>query len=229
MRRACVTVPLSLMRQASVDWDIDWGGQAAGETLTAVSQVVVNGFPRFVGAPSLVFGRALHGLWRAHRWAAQGQAGLFRVPMYDPAILNISELSALSGAMASGTTFSNGETFSTGAGWAYWPQLSVVTGGGPGRARIKVSVPASYLLPKVGQIMSHDDWPFGVTGVSDNGDGTAWLTVERLAKSVATGDLVNVIGIGRFELTDGMSGRAGYGPDGVIKPKLALREVLNRG
>lgn len=226
MQRHIVTVPLAMMRQARVEWDIDWRGQAVGERTDGVTQVVQNAFPRWIGSPDIIAGRALLGQWRGARWQAQGRVGVYRLPMYDPAIFNPSQVN---GAMVGkGMPFSTGQRFSTGVGFAYSPGVTATAAASPGDSVISITFGAPELRPQPGQIMSADDWPFGVTAVTETDAGQADLSVVRLKAAIAVGDRLDLVGCGRFEAVDDATGRVIYGGDLTSRFSFHFQEVLVR-
>lgn len=226
MQRNIVNVPLTMMRQARVEWDIDWRGQSVGERTDGVTQVVHNAFPRWVGLPDLIVGRALLGRWRATRWQAQGRVGVYRLPMYDPALFNPFAVNPT--LLASGLPFSSGERFSTGLGFAYAPAVTATATAAAGDTVISIAYAAPELRPSPGQIMSAKDWPFGVTAVTDTGPGQADLTVVRFNAAISAGDLLDLVGWGHFEAVDDVTGRLVYGSDLTARFSFHLQEVLVR-
>ncbi|UWQ59968.1 hypothetical protein K3722_07510 [Leisingera caerulea] len=228
MQRHTVTVPLSMMRQIRVSWDIDWRGQGLGETNSGNSQVVYNAFPRWVGEPELLFGRALLGQWRAIRWQAQGRLGMFRIPMFDPAVMNVRALAASAAVEDNGIPFANGQFFSSGSGFEFSPFCEVLEDAPAGAEVLRVRMPGADYQPQIGQIMSHQDWPFGVTSVMPSGGGDYELGVQRFTTAAAAGEMIPFLGVGIFEMVDDVTGRAVYSADLTARVPVKFREVLNR-
>jgi hypothetical protein len=228
MDRPVVNVPLSLMRQASVEWDIDWRGQSAGERTDGSSGVIHNEFPRWVGAPSLKLRAELMARWRAIRWQAQGRVGLYRVPMLDPAIFRPGMTAPSPDWVGDGVPFAAGQRYSVGSGFDYVPWVAAAAAATACDTSVIVSVPDAQHLPRVGQILSHDDFPFGVAGVISLGGGDYQLEVARLWSNIAVGDQISLIGTGLFELVSGDTGRPVYGNEMVATFSVQWQEVLAR-
>lgn len=227
MQRPVVTIPLSLMRQTEVDWDIDWGGQSAVQNIEGNSSIVVIGFPRWSTPLSLELNRSLIGTWKAHRWNAQGRVGLYRIHMVDPAVVAPEVLAAaLSAEQAA--SFSNGAEFSDGSAFHPGPYARVEEAAAKGASSILISVDQEAFVPNLGQICSCEDWPFGVTRITSEGDAFRLEFEMPLRESVPVGGAVSLIGTGLFEAVDDAAGRAPYGKNLIARPQMRLREVLNR-
>lgn len=228
MTRPLVTVPLDLLTATEVDWDIDWRGQPGSESTADTTQVVYNRFPRWVGALSLVQPPEIIGRWRALRWSAQGRAGIYRLPMLDPAIF---DRAAVLGGMDAelGIPFSTGSYFSTGHGFYAGPFVAAAEAAAAGATELRLTIPEAGLVPVPGQIVSADDRPMGVTCVVDEGGGTYRIGIQMpLRAAISAGDAISLVGIGRFEVLTDMAGRAGYGLNRVSTPGIEFREVLDR-
>lgn len=79
---------------------------------------------------------------------------------------------------------------------------------------------------KVGQILSHADWPFVVTWRMDEGGGLVRLGIEMpLRRAIPAGDPVSLVAYGLFELS-GSSPRIGYDWQLAVKDELSLQEWL---
>jgi hypothetical protein len=222
MQRELVTIPQNLLRVMNVNWDIDWRGQSAGDTTAGNSATVYNAFPCWVGAPKVGLVRDEITQWRAIRAKAQGRIGIYRVSMVDP--LGFS----MTGRNLSGKTFAGGQNFSTGAGFANIPVCSAVNAAARGATEIRVSM-ADEPDPVSGQIMSHQDWPFVITSAMPVGGGLFDLGFEMpLRAAIAAGDLINLRGVGRFEVADAGAGNPAYDRRKVSEIQLSFRVVLNR-
>lgn len=222
MQREIVTIPPNLLRVLSVDWDIDWRGQSLGDVNSGAGATVYNAFPRWTGSPSIVLAEQEITQWRAIRAQAQGRVGIYRMEMCDPIGFASSEL------YPSGVPFSNGEVFSTGVGFAYNPSCQAVNAAVRGATEIRIDV-AGHAAPVVGQIMSHDDWPFVVTWVALVSGEVYDLGIQMpLRAAIAADDLINLRGVGRFEVADPRAGNPAYGLQRVSRIQLSFREVLTR-
>ena len=228
MTPAIVTLPLDLMVQSVVDWDIEWRGAPDMQTIAGGTVSVVNQMPRWIGRPSLVLTEALIARWRAIRWAARGRVNVYRVQMFDPLVRSRGSFSGASAAFRAGLAFSTGARFSTGSGFAYAPFV-LAHAAAAGAEEIEVTVPDGGVVPGLGQIMSHDDRPFGVTSVTALGGAEYRLTVEMpLRAAIPEGGIVNHIGTGLFKADSDAMGQAAYGPMKVAQPQLSFVEYLNR-
>lgn len=228
MSRPLVTVPMDLLTATEIDWDIDWRGQPGAESTADTSQVIYNRFPRWVGALSLVQPPVIIGRWRALRWSAQGRAGIYRLPMIDPAIF---DRTVVPQKMASslGFGFPVGSDFLGDFSEQAVPTVSVATAAPAGAEVLRISVTDLDLVPTVGQIISADDWPMGVTDVSHEGGTTYVLGVQMpLRAPISAGASISLVGMGRFEVLTDMAGRGSYGLDRVSTPSIEFREVLTR-
>lgn len=228
MSRPLVTVPMDLLTATEIDWDIDWRGQPGAESTADTSQVVYNRFPRWVGALSLVQPPAIIGRWRALRWSAQGRAGIYRLPMIDPAIFDREAVLGAESATR-GNPFSTGSYFSTASGFYAGPFVEAASAAAAGAEELRLTITDLALVPVVGQIISADDLPMGVTYVVPQSGSTYLVGVQMpLRAAIAAGDIISLVGIGRFEVLTDMAGRAGYGLDRVSRPSIEFREVLTR-
>ncbi|MCA0947344.1 hypothetical protein LCM08_20670 [Salipiger pacificus] len=224
MTRPLVTVPLDLLETSSIDWDIDWRGQPGTESTADTTQVVFNRFPRWVGSLSLTHTRELIGRWRALRWSAQGRAGIYQLPMIDPGVFNpLKMLTDQQAALGNQLTLPSSSEAYIG------PVAVAAEAAAAGASQIRISIPVMGLAPVVGQIISADDWPMGITSVTPEGMDTYLLGIQMpLRAAIASGDTIRLVGTGRFEVIDDMAGRAGYGQHLVSTPSIEFREVLTR-
>ncbi len=228
MSRTVVTIGYQLMRLAQAEWSIDWRGSPTAEATSSFTQTVFNAFPRWVGTLGLLVRRDMVGQWRAAMWAGQGRAGIYRVPMIDPATFN--RLAVLSAQQAAqGNPFSTGAYFSTGAGFDAGPFIPATEAAAAGSTEIRVTATDAALVPVAGQILSADDWPMGVTYVLPEGDGVYRLGIQMpLRAAIAEGAPVRLVAMGRFEVLDDLSGQPVYGASPISTASLKFREVLNR-
>lgn len=171
-----ITVPLSLMVDTAVSWDIDWRGQSSGETNSGSRQIVYNAFPRWVGRPKLALVGEQIAQWRAIRARAQGRRSVYRVPMIDPLSFDYSLISA--SVRRSGRPDSYNGRLTTGMGFQYAPFCPVVpepegvidgAGAGTlpaaGSQHVWVDTGPAVATPKIGGIYSANDLPFIATEV----------------------------------------------------------------
>ena len=217
MSRRIITIPLPLMRSTSCDWDIDWAGQSAGASNDNMSQVVFNRFPRWIGSPSISLHGDLINAWRAVRARAQGRAGIYRVPMID--LDHMPD-------MPDGILFDPDVPFDDGDGFAFEPFVTCAAGAEAGADEIVVQ--ETDFEARLGQFMSHDDWPFVVAAKAAEGAAVR-LTIEMpLRRAIPAGAHILLRAWGLFEATDDMMGNPAYGLVKVSAPQLSFREWLNR-
>lgn len=223
-------MPRALMRVAQVDWRIDQRAQASPDFASGVSQTVGQGYPRWVGAPVIRLRREGLMQWRAVASALRGRARVLRVPMVDPAGYHPSEIGGTPGQVADGRPFASGQVFSDGQGWALAGFALAVGAALRGATTLTVDVAScAGRAPRVGQIMSADDWPFVVTGVRAAGGTTYALSVEMpLRADIVDGAPVRLEGVGRFEVVAEDAGGLAYGRDQTTNITVALQEVLAR-
>lgn len=231
MMRRIITIPPTLFKLTSADWDIDWRGQSAGEANSGVTTVVYNAFPRFVAEPSIVLRPDDIAQWRAVRAHARGRTGIYRVRMTD--VVGFARKSVAPGAsswLTTGTPHTSGSLFANGLGYWYDPFVTAAASASAGAETIRVNTVASGgVAPNPGQIMSAADWPFVVTSVSSVSADVRELTVEpALRRSITAGDTILMTGAGLFEVSDDAAGNPTYDVSKVSRLSIGLREVINR-
>lgn len=214
MQRQIITLPRALMRFPAVDWDIDWREQSHGTTLMGVQSIDLVQLPRWVGTPRMFFDRDTIGLWRAHRLAARGMTGVFRVAMRDPATFDGDPLDAV--------TFSGDETFSDGTGFAGEYAVRTDTGAPAGATEIEVNLSTANGTIRAGQILSHNDWPFAVVAI----DGNRLRVEMPLRRAIPAGDLIQLVGTGLFEMAAPRTGNLAYDARRWVDTEFQLREWL---
>ncbi len=222
MSRQIVTVPRALMRRSSVfDWDLDFRSQSAGPGTDGGEQVVLSRAPRFTGACELTLTRDTIAQWRAVRAAARGRVNALRIPMVDRR-----------GWRQAGdaVTFSEGETFSAGEGFAYEPACRALTSAAAGDAHLDVDWLDNAVPPLQGMFLSYRDWPMIVTSVIPLSAfaATYRLTVERLAVAVPADALVNLRATGLFLFTEDTAAALSHGPTGAATPRVSVIEWVTR-
>ncbi|NIZ63284.1 hypothetical protein DL239_20155 [Sedimentitalea sp. CY04] len=222
MQREIVTIPPNFLRVLNVDWDIDWRGQSVGDATSGSSATVYNSFPRWVGSPKVSLVRDEITQWRAIRAQAQGRVGIYRMEMVDPLGFIAPDVNP------NGVSFSGGGLFNGGSGFAYTPICRAVNPAGAGATEIRLDV-AGEAAPVVGQIMSHDDWPFVVVWASLVSGNVYDVGIQMpLRADIAVNDLINLRGVGRFEAVDESAGNPAYDRRRVSSIQLSFREVLSR-
>lgn len=224
MKREIVTVPRCVLRQLSVNWDIDWRGRGLGDTTDGVTRTMYDGFPRWTGSPQVVLTADTIRQWRAVRATAQGRRSIYRIEMVDPVGFRPQETGA------SDRTIRDGTAFGPDVSFRYAPFALAVGTHGKGAEEIRVdAAPCNGVAPKIGQIMSHDDWPFTVTWVQPVSGTVYDIGVQMpLRAAIRDGDFVLMRGVGRFEAADEGMGNPSYGPASFSRPRLSFREVLAR-
>lgn len=227
MKRDIITLPRSIMRLLSCDWTPDWRGQSLGDTSDGVSTAVYNAFPRWTGSPTVYLRREAIFQWRAIRASAQGRRHIYRVPMVDP--LGFDWQSAAGQLGSSGVSFSGGQSFANGVGYAYVPVALAVGAFAAGAGEITLDVSLTGVAPKVGQIMSAADWPFMVTSILSQNGTQYSVTIEMpLRAPLADGDPIRLEGVGLFEAVEEGMGNPVYTRNHVARPQMKFQEVLNR-
>lgn len=216
---AIVTVPIALMRATAIDWHIDVRGQSAGAGNSGVTQVVFNRFPRWIGAPKLLLRDGLIAQWRAFIWHLEGRANVLRIPMIDPAGLI---------PQREGVPFANGQPFATGQGFAYSPFVLCPEGAAAGAGSLLVDASTADALLKPGMILSHDDWPMGVTSVETEGALVRLGVRPHLRRAIPAGAIISLAASGLFLLEDDLSGAVSYEKAMMGRPTLNLVEWLGR-
>lgn len=211
-----ITISRPMMLAIDCNWDIDWRGQSAGGNNAGGAQIVYNRFPRWIGSPTLRLGDDQVNQWRAVRAAAQGRANVFRVPMIDHGDVEYFE----------GIPFDNGETFSTGQGMAYAPFVSTVAAAAAGASDILVSEGDETV--RVGQFISHDDWPALVTWRTEEGANVRLGIQMPLRRAIPAAAEIQLRAHGLFRATDDTMGNPAIGLVRFSEPQLSFEEWLNR-
>ncbi|MBW4985072.1 hypothetical protein KZZ07_21235 [Mameliella sp. CS4] len=230
MDRQIITTPAGFLQPVAISWDIDWRDQAAGEFGDGITRTEFTGFPRWIGAPTVPLDRTTIGQWRAIRAAAQGGRGIYRIRMIDPATF-VRTATGISRTVAcNGNTTTDGNTFSNGFGTEYRPIALAAADYAVGAEVIRVDVSScNDVAPVVGQIMSHQDWPFAVTHVRDRGSSVYEIGIQMpLRAAITSGDVIQMQGIGRFQARESGMGRADYGAGIFSRPTLDFIEVTAR-
>lgn len=230
MSRQIVTVPRSIAASTRFTWDIDWRGQSPGESMTGATPIVYNAAPRWVGKPVLGLNKDAILQWRAIRAQAQGRALAYRFPMIDPLGDRAAHSVAAQSWIGSGVPFATGASFSTGAGFAYAPSARLVNAAPAGATSMTIDVTGAPRAPYVGQMLSHDNWPFVVTSVTaatvaDHYD----LTVQMpLRKAIAADEPISYFASGIFVAADDLTGAPQYERRMRSRPEMSLVEYITR-
>ncbi len=223
MERPIVTLPRDFAMKLNMSWDIDWRGQPSGEQTDGNTQVVYNAFPRWIGSPEYFIKGAEILTWRALRARAQGRRGIYIVDMCDPLSFTPTQ------SHPTGIPFSNNEPFSSGYGWEYIPALFAHRTAEIGDTRVRINANDASITPVPGMILSHDDWPFVVTFVTNVAGNIYDLDIQMpLRSDIAVGDVIRLQPRGRFEVIEDTAGNPSYSSSRVSRIKLEFREVLTR-
>jgi hypothetical protein len=214
MTRPFITVAPDFLKLTQVDWDIDWREQASGNSVAGRRNINLNRLPRWVGKPTLDLFRDDIAQWRAIRLAARGMTGIFRLRMAD-----FLPTACVSGG---GVTFAGGNTFDGGVLFQAEYTVRCDAGAAAGATEIEVVMASANDTIKVGQFLSHNDWPFAVVAI----EGSTLRVEMPLRQAIPAGDLINLHGTGLFEMASAMTGNPAYGNTLVSRPTLDLQEWL---
>lgn len=218
MERPIITLAPGLLRQTRVNWDIDWREQSTGPGTGGRRQILLGALPRWIGDLPVQLRWQDLGVWRAARLAGRGMTAIYRVRMIDPAVWR--------GGAGTPLEFDDGTLFSDEAGWGDWPIAPCPDGAAAGAEQIDLDVSGVTVPLAVGQILSHDDWPFAVTEIEDLGDDIARISIQPpLRAAIPADDPVELIGVGLFELTERGEAPA-YGRVRSVPAALRLQEWL---
>ena len=213
MNRPYVTVPRSVLKFTSVDWQIDWREQSSGMSVAGRRNVNLGRLPRWVSAPGAVFPREKILAWRSIQATARGMTGIYQISMTDPVGFNQPEY---------GVTFEGGNTFDGGVTFEGEYTVRCDAGALAGASEVVVVAASASVPIVVGQILSHNHWPFMVTEISGN-----TLRVEPpLRAAIPAGDLINLRATGLFEMDKAMAGNPAYDGGRVAFTSLSLVEWL---
>ncbi len=223
MIRELITIPDSLFKTTTFNWDIDFRSEEFGGGLDGGEGVMVSAFPRWIGSPSLVLHGSEISQFRAIRWHAMGRAGVYRVKMHDPCM-------SIEVGPENGNPFSTGERFSTGSGFAYDPFYTCAKSAAQGSDVLQVNMPSGAPEPQPGQIVSdRQDWPIAITSVTALSSTKFELTVKPyLRAAIASGDAISMEATGRFVAVGDLVGNPEFGLTPHSRPQLQFREYLLR-
>jgi len=230
MTRTLIDMPPDLLRYISVDWDIDWRSQRLGEFTDGVTRTAFTGVPRWIGTPKSYLDRSRLGRWRATRAVAAGGWGIYRIRMVDLGVAPMAGAGITPAIAAQGRAWSTGEYFSTGKGWEAVVTATAAASYPVGATEVQIdTTPSGSVEPVVGQIMSHDDWPFMVVSLRNRG-GALWdlQIAPGLRGAITAGDIVMMQGVGRFQAMDSGMGEVGYDRQMRTRTQLQFMEVLAR-
>lgn len=231
MDRPLITVPPNMFRMTTADWDIDWREQSLAGRLDGISQTMFSQFPRFVASPSLTFFGGEIAEWRAVRAAGQGMLGIYRIHMTDPVGFDGSSVGVTERDMTLGLPTSDGNLLTNGLGFHFDPVALVGAGAAVGDGSITISTaPTDGVPPEPGQLISYgEDWPAVVTYVTQTNGFVYEIGVEPPLRSViAVDEQIKYRAVGRFEVTESLSGRPTYEANKLSETSISLREVLYR-
>lgn len=222
MIRQIVDVPLPFARLVGVDWRPDWRGQPPAQGTDGSEQVVFNAFPRWRGAPEMVLRPEMIGQWRALVARARGRVNAYRMRMIDPVVSGIRPPRLHDAGVNQGF-----RAWEAGMYIEPRPQVTLVSAVPAGASAIVVDERPAPHPVRVGQILSHDDWPFLVEGRSGAGSAVT-LQVAMLRKPIPAGASIDLIARGIFLATSDAMGFPAYGRDRVARPQLDLVEWITR-
>lgn len=214
MERRLITFAPTFLRLTTVDWDIDWREQSSGTSTSGRRNIDIGRLPRWIGSPKLEFHPDRIAQWRATRWAARGMTGVFRIRMAD--YINHDPYPTDS------IPFSDGSMFTDGSGFLQDYTVRCDVGAAAGATEIVVNMATASETIQVGQILSHNDLPFGVTAIMDD-----TLHIEMpLRQAIPAGDLIDLRGTGLFEMVDARTGNPAYDASLMARPEFSLQEWL---
>lgn len=227
MARSIVKVPFAMMCASAIRHYVDWRGQPEQESAGGGTKVVNNQFPRWMTEIELALTKETAGYWRSLILQMEGRRNIARLFMldtqiFDPfALMPAAELD-LENAFGIGTYSGPAMSFDDP------PQITAAASAAAGATSISVTVEDVALIPRIGQIISADDWPMFVTDVTANGGTSYTLGVKMQRATIASGDPINLVATGQFELMSDTAGQPGYDLTLVSSPALTFREVINR-
>lgn len=218
MNRNIIDVPLIFARQLNVNWRPDWRGSPSAQGLDGSEQFVINRFPRWVGSPEVVMVPDMIGAWRSFVLQAEGRVNAYRIRMIDPAVMALD--------MSDGWR-KDWTAYRSGLYREPRPQVSCVASVVAGAATITIDERRAPRPIAVGAILSHNDWPFAVTGRTGAGAAVT-LSVKMLRKPIPAGAQIDMIARGIFLAGSDAMGFPDYGLDRVARPQLDLQEWITR-
>ncbi|MFD2855410.1 hypothetical protein ACFSZS_12425 [Seohaeicola zhoushanensis] len=114
-------------------------------------------------------------------------------------------------------------------GFEYVATCTAALAATAGATQIRINTAPSGIVPKVGQIMGHDDWPFAVVSVTLVSTGIYDLGIQMpLRSAVPSGAAIRHEGVGLFEITEDGAGDLTYEFKHESRPVFRFREVLTR-
>jgi hypothetical protein len=215
--RTIIDLPRVFLRAAMVDWDIDWRGQSSGDDTGGGDQIVVGGFPRFVGAPALTLPVAMVGHFRAIRATAQGRINAWRVPMID----RVSRQAGGDDWRAQFAAYRRGEYVEPS------DKLRCAVAASAGDTSITVDETLLRYPVRVGAFLSYNDWPFIVTSRSGCGAAVV-LGVQMLRIAIPVNGQIDLFARGVFLMDDGRAGNPSYAGRQAAQVSLSFSEWITR-
>jgi hypothetical protein len=217
--RNTIDIPLLFAREASCTWRPEWRGQTGLEDTSGGEQIVVNAFPRFVGAPEFNFPPDMVPAWRSLMMRGRGRVNAYRMRMIDP----------LSGQLQGfgGGWMEIWEGYRRGLYVEPRPQVQAVGASLTGASTLVIDEREAPEPVRAGTFLSYDDWPFLVRARSGSGAAVT-LTVDMLRVDIPNGGNIDLIARGLFVARDESAGWPTYGLDGVARVALPVTEYITR-
>lgn len=122
--------------------------------------------------------------------------------------------------------FSDGSFFDDDAGFENQPMVTIVQDAPAGSTEIVVDMTSAGGTIVPGQILSHNDFPFGVISMEGPEEETVIRIEMPLRKPIASGELINLYGTGIFEMVDPRTGNPIYDVTLISRVGFELREWL---
>jgi hypothetical protein len=122
--------------------------------------------------------------------------------------------------------FSDDVFFSDGTGFESGPLVRTDTGALAGDTEIVVNMTTATGTLQQGQILSHDDFPFGVVSMMGPPEETVLEVEMPFRRDIPAGDLIHLAGRGIFEMVEARAGNPSYDFTLMSRPSFTLQEWL---
>jgi hypothetical protein len=215
--RQIIDIPRVFLRNSAVNWQIESAGQSSGQDTGGGDQVVVTGFPRFIGTVPLVLPPDMIPHFRALIAKVDGRINAIRLAMIDPLVR----------PLGAGAWQGQWQAYLAGVYEEPSPKVTAVAASAAGASAITIDERPLSLPVRIGAILSYSDRPFIVIGRAGPAEARI-LSVKRLSVPIPVDGQIDLIGRGVFLLTDPLAGNPAYDLMRVSRPELPLSEWITR-
>lgn len=224
MQRSIIDLPARYQRDLVFNWDIDWRGSPPSDNTAGTQQIVYNNFPRWVGQPSYFIKPEEVGPLRALRALVQGRKNIWRIKLGDLAVFNPT-----TEGFPAGIYWDDDTSWDNDILWKYEPFFVLSVAASAGATKIIVDISGEGVVPKIGQIISCNDYPYIVTYVTVDPENSNLVTLgiqTPLRESLPVNSEFKYIATGLFIAVTDTTGNPSYDGVGFSKPSFQFVEYL---